>query len=212
VLKGPAAAALYGYQAYNGALLITTKKGKSDKGFTVELNSSTQFNKGFIALPKSQDEYGPGEHSAYAFGDGKGGGLNDGDYDIWGPKFEGQLIPQYDSPVVNGVRQGTPWVARGKDNLKRFIETGLLSANNVALSSANDKYNLRVSISNNYQKGIIPNTQLNINNFNVSGSYNITPKLRAETYINYSRQFSDNIPDVNYGPNSGVVPTGISMI
>ncbi|WP_084153008.1 SusC/RagA family TonB-linked outer membrane protein [Pedobacter jeongneungensis] len=203
VLKGPAAAALYGYQAYNGALLITTKRGKlSDKGFTVELNSSTQFNKGFIALPKSQDEYGPGEHSAYAFGDGKGGGLNDGDYDIWGPKFEGQLIPQYDSPVVNGVRQGTPWVARGKDNLKRFIETGLLSANNVALSSATDKYNLRVSISNNYQKGIIPNTQLNINNFNVSGSYNITPKLRAETYINYSRQFSDNIPDVNYGPNS----------
>ncbi|KIA91874.1 TonB-dependent receptor [Pedobacter kyungheensis] len=204
VLKGPAAAALYGYQAYNGALLITTKKGKlSDKGFVVELNSSTQFNKGFIALPKSQDEYGPGEHSAYAFGDGKGGGLNDGDYDIWGPKFEGQLIPQYDSPVdANGVRQGTPWVARGKDNLKRFIQTGLLSANNVALSSATDKYNLRVSVSNNYQKGIIPNTQLNINNFNVSGSYNISPKLKAEAYINYSRQFSDNIPDVNYGPNS----------
>ncbi|MBO9672584.1 MAG: SusC/RagA family TonB-linked outer membrane protein [Sphingobacteriaceae bacterium] len=203
VLKGPAAAALYGYQAYNGALLITTKKGKlNDKNIEVEFNSSTQFNKGFIALPKSQDEYGPGEHSAYAFGDGKGGGLNDGDYDIWGPKFEGQLIPQYDSPVVNGVRQGTPWVARGKDNLKRFIETGLLSANNIALSSASDKYNLRVSISNNYQKGIIPNTQLNINNFNVSGSYNISPKLRAEAYINYSRQFSDNIPDVNYGPNS----------
>lgn len=204
VLKGPAAAALYGYQAYNGALLITTKKGKlSDKGFVVELNSSTQFNKGFIALPKSQDEYGPGEHSAYAFGDGKGGGLNDGDYDIWGPKFEGQLIPQYDSPVdANGVRQGTPWVARGKDNLKRFIQTGLLSANNIALSSATDKYNLRVSVSNNYQKGIIPNTQLNINNFNVSGTYNISPKLKAEAYINYSRQFSDNIPDVNYGPNS----------
>jgi len=203
VLKGPAAAALYGYQAYNGALLITTKKGKlNDKGFVVELNSSTQFNKGFIALPKSQDEYGPGEHSAYAFGDGKGGGLNDGDYDIWGPKFEGQLIPQYDSPVVNGVRQGTPWVARGKDNLKRFIQTGLLSANNIALSSATDKYNLRVSVSNNYQKGIIPNTQLNINNFNVSGTYNISPKLKAEAYINYSRQFSDNIPDVNYGPNS----------
>ena len=204
VLKGPAAAALYGYQAYNGALLITTKKGKlSEKGFVVELNSTTQFNKGFIALPKSQDEYGPGEHSAYAFGDGKGGGLNDGDYDIWGPKFEGQLIPQYDSPVdANGVRKGTPWVARGKDNLKRFIQTGLLSANNIALSSATDKYNLRVSISNNYQKGIIPNTQLNINNFNVSGSYNISPKLKAEAYINYSRQFSDNIPDVNYGPNS----------
>ncbi len=204
ILKGPAAAALYGYQAYNGALLITSKKGKiNDKGFTVELNSSTQFNKGFIALPKSQDEYGAGEHSAYAFLDGKGNGLNDADYDIWGPKFEGQLIPQYDSPVdKNGVRQGTPWVARGKDNLKRFIQTGVLSANNIALSTANDKYNLRVSISNNYQKGIIPNTDLNINSFNVSGGYNLSAKLKAEAYINYSRQYSKNIPDVNYGPNS----------
>lgn len=204
VLKGPAAAALYGYQAYNGALLITTKKGTSKDGaVSVEVNSSTQFNKGFIALPKSQDEYGPGGHSAYAFVDGNGGGLNDADYDIWGPKFEGQLIPQYDSPVnAAGVRQGTPWVARGKDNLSRFIQTGLLSANNIALSSASDKHNLRISVSNNYQKGLVPNTQLNINNFNISGGYNLSPKLKAEASINYSRQFSDNLPDVTYGPGS----------
>lgn len=203
VLKGPAAAALYGYQAYNGALLITTKKGKlAEKGFQVDFNSSTQFNKGFIALPKTQDEYGPGSHGKYAFVDGLGKGVNDSDYDIWGPKFEGQLIPQYDSPVINGVRQGTPWVARGKDNLKRFIQTGILSTNNVALSSSSDKYNLRVSISNNYQRGIIPNTDLNINSFNVNGTYHISPKLTAESYINYNRQYSDNIPDVNYGPNS----------
>jgi TonB-dependent SusC/RagA subfamily outer membrane receptor len=53
VLKGPNAAALYGFQGKNGAIIITTKKGTKDKrGFSVEFNSSTQWNSGFIALLK----------------------------------------------------------------------------------------------------------------------------------------------------------------
>ncbi len=107
MLKGPTAAALYGNRAINGAIIINTKKGSKDKrGFSVEFNSSTMFEKGFNAIPKVQDLYGPGDHGRYSFVDGRGGGLNDGDYDVWGPKFEGQLIPQYDSPVdpVTGVR------------------------------------------------------------------------------------------------------------
>jgi TonB-dependent SusC/RagA subfamily outer membrane receptor len=100
VLKGPVASALYGYRGQNGAIIINTKKGTKDKrGYSVEFNSSTAVQSGFIALPKTQDEYGPGDHGRYAFVDGLGGGLNDADYDVWGPKFEGQLIPQYDSPV-----------------------------------------------------------------------------------------------------------------
>ena len=88
VLKGLAATAIYGSRAQNGAILITTKKGKINaKGYTIEVNSSTQMDKGFIALPKTQTLYGGGDYSQYAFGDGKGGGLNDGDYDVWGPKF-----------------------------------------------------------------------------------------------------------------------------
>ncbi|MCY7421638.1 MAG: carboxypeptidase-like regulatory domain-containing protein, partial [Chitinophagaceae bacterium] len=123
VLKGSTAAALYGFRGINGAIMITTKRGTKDKrGVSIEFNSSTMIDNGFNAIPKVQDEYGPGDHGKYAFGDGKGSGINDADYDVWGPKFEGQLIPQYDSPVdaVTGVRKGTPWVNRGKDNLKRF--------------------------------------------------------------------------------------------
>jgi hypothetical protein len=161
-------------------------------------------DKGFNAIPKVQDEYGPGDHGKYGFVDGKGGGTNDGDYDIWGPKFEGQLIPQYDSPVdpVTGVRTGTPWVARGKDNLKRFLVPGILSTNNLAVSSRTDKYDLRFSMSHTYQKAIVPNMKLNISNFNVSAGYNFSDKLRLESYLNYNRQYSPNFPDVNYGPNS----------
>ncbi len=205
VLKGATASALYGYRGQNGAIMITTKRGSRDKrGFSIEFNSSTMFDRGFNAIPKVQDEYGPGDHGKYAFADGKGGGTNDGDYDVWGPKFEGQLIPQYDSPVdpVTGVRQGTPWVARGKNNLKRFLETGILSTNNIAVSARGDKYDLRFSLTNTLQKAIVPNMKMNTANFNVSGGYNFSDKLRLESYINYNRQSSPNFPDVAYGPNS----------
>jgi TonB-linked SusC/RagA family outer membrane protein len=205
ILKGPTAAALYGNRAINGAIIINTKKGSKDKrGYSVEFNSSTMFERGFNALPKVQDEYGPGDHGKYSFVDGRGGGLNDGDYDIWGPKFEGQLISQYDSPIdpATGLRTKTPWVARGKDNLQRFIQTGLLTTNNISVSSSTDKSDLRFSLSNTYQKGIVPNTTLNGFNFNTFIGHNFTPRLRFEANVNYNRQSTPNVPDVQYGPNS----------
>ncbi len=205
VLKGATASALYGYRGQNGAIMITTKRGTRDKrGFSIEFNSSTLFEKGFNAIPKTQDEYGPGDHGKYAFVDGKGGGTNDADYDVWGPKFEGQPIPQYDSPIdpATGERIPTPWVARGTDNLKRFLQTGMLSTNSIAIATKNEKADLRFGVSHSYQKGIVPNTQLNITNFNVSAGYNFNEKLRLESYINYNRQYTPNIPDITYGPNS----------
>lgn len=204
VLKGPSAAALYGYRGQNGAIIINTKKGSARKGTTVEFNTSLMAEHGFVAIPEVQDEYGPGDHGRYSFVDGRGGGLNDGDYDVWGPRFEGQLIPQYDSPVdpVTGVRQGTPWVARGKDNLKRFIETGLLSTTNLAVSNSTDRSDLRFSVSHTYQKGIVPNTRLNSTSFNLSNTVRFTNRLKFESNINYNRQYTNNFPDVLYGPNS----------
>lgn len=212
VLKGPVASALYGYRGQNGAIIINTKKGTKDsRGYSVELNTSTTVQNGFIALPKTQDEYGPGDHGTYAFVDGLGGGTNDADYDIWGPKFEGQLIPQYDSPVdpITGVRSGTPWIARGKDNLKRFIQSGLLNTTNVSIASSTEKADLRFSLGNTYNRGIMPNTSLNISNLNLASTLRFSSKLTMDANINYSRQYSDNFPDVNYGPNSVIYTTTI---
>jgi TonB-linked SusC/RagA family outer membrane protein len=218
VLKGPTAAALYGSRAQYGAILITTKKGtKNRKGFTVELNSTNSIDKGFLAFPRVQDEYGPGENALYAFGDGKGGGLNDNDYDVWGPKFEGQLIPQWDGEynpnvtytttfpgglVYNGHIKPTPWVARGKNNLDRFLRTGFQTTNNLALSATGENYNLRFSLSHSYQQSIIPNMELNISDFNMYGSFTPSKKLKIEANLNYNRQYTPNFPDVDYGPNS----------
>lgn len=217
VLKGPTAAALYGSRAQYGAILITTKKGNKHKGFTVELNSTNSFDKGFVAFPRLQNEYGPGENNLYAFGDGKGGGLNDNDYDVWGPRFDGRLLPQWDGQydpnttytttfpggrVWTGHIQPTPWIARGANNLQNFLRTGFQTTNNIALSATGDNYSLRFSLSHSYQQSIIPNMELNISNFNLYGSYNVSKKLKIDANLNFNRQYTPNYPDVDYGPNS----------
>ncbi|MBS1577648.1 MAG: SusC/RagA family TonB-linked outer membrane protein [Bacteroidetes bacterium] len=222
VLKGPTAAALYGSRGINGAILITTKRGKkNNKGFTVEVNSSTQMNKGFIAIPRVQNEYGGGDNQKYAFGDynsnGTGSGVNDKDYDVWGPRLDGRLLPQYDGAydptkdyvttfadgsTFTGHIAPTPWTARGKDNLQNFLQAGLLTTNNINFSSVTDRSNVRMSVSDGYQRGITPNTGLNTINLNLFGSYDVSSKFKIEANINYNRQFTKNIPDAVYGPNS----------
>ncbi len=217
-LKGQTASALYGSLARNGAIIINTKKGPADKkGFAIEFNSSTMVDNSFLALPIYQDEYGPGSRGKYAFGNGNGSGINDADYDVWGPKFQGQLIPQYDGKVdptktytttfadgskFSGIIEPTPWIARGKDNLKNFLDPGILSNNRIALSSAGENYNLRFAVGNTYQKAIVPNMNLTTTNFNMTAGYDFSKKIRVTADINYSRQSSPNIPDVNYGPAS----------
>ncbi len=223
VLKGPTAAALYGSRGINGAIMITTKRGKkNNKGFTVEVNSSTQINKGFIAIPKVQNEYGGGDNQQFAFGDynsnGTGSGKNDKDYDVWGPRLDaGLLLPQYDGiydptqtytttfldgSTFTGNIKPTPWVSRGKNNLENFLQAGILTNNNINFSAVTDKSVVRMSVSNGYQRGITPNTSLNTVNLNLFGSYDISDKFKVEANINYNRQFSKNIPDAVYGPNS----------
>ena len=230
LLKGPNAAALYGFQGKNGAIIISTKKGTKDKrGLAVTLNSTTQISKGFIALPKYQDLFGPGDNGKYAFGGGGsspqsyfgngavGVGINDYDYDVWGPQFRGQALPQYDGvydptqtytttfadgSTYKGHVAPTPFTARGKDNLRKFIQAGLLSSNSLAIASSSEKTDFRASLDNIYQRGIVPNTQLNNTNFTISLVHRPNQNFSVTTYFNYSRQATPNVPDVDYGPNS----------
>ncbi|WP_163504653.1 hypothetical protein, partial [Escherichia coli] len=88
-----------------GAIIITTKRGtKEKKGWQVEVNTSTVFEKGLLTEPASQTEYGRGTAFKYSYGDV----LYDNKQRLpeWGPRFEGQLVKQYDSPwdPVAGVR------------------------------------------------------------------------------------------------------------
>ncbi|MFZ6011485.1 MAG: SusC/RagA family TonB-linked outer membrane protein [Bacteroidota bacterium] len=209
VLKGATASALYGSIGRNGAIMITTKRGSSGKT-TVEVNSSTMFQPSFIRIPEVQDTYGNGYAGKYEYVNGSGGGLEGSGW-IWGPKLN-QPDPttpsgywettQFNSPVdpITGDLVPMPFLSRGKDNVKNFFRTGLISTNNVSVSGGTENSNFRVSVSNIYQKGIVPNTQLNNTSFGVSGGFKLAKNLKADASLTYNRQYTDNFPEVGYGP------------
>jgi TonB-linked SusC/RagA family outer membrane protein len=204
VLKGPNAAALYGFRGQNGAIMITTKKGSKDKRkFAVEFNTSTMFEPSFLAVPERQSRFGFGANYQYAYADNlyDVGNVNRRS-NIWGPRFDGQLVSQYDSPFdpATGKRIPTPWVARGANNFYDFMGTGILSTNNVSISTSSEKADVRMSVSNNYQKGMAPNTSLNITNFNLTTGVNVTDRLKFEGSLNLNLQNTPNIPEITSGP------------
>lgn len=214
VLKGPAAAALYGSRAANGAILITTKSGKGKKGLGVTINSNTTFDN-VLRLPKWQNRYGQGNNGQFSFVNGAGAGISDGVDESWGPELDkGTLIPQFDSPrSTPGFRGGdmnapagstitpTPWVSQ-PNNVRDFFQTGVTLSNNIALEGANDKSNIRLSWTNLNQTGTVPNTDLKRNTIAVNGGINVTNKLTVNSTINFQRTESGNRPSISYGTES----------
>jgi len=214
ILKGPAAAALYGSRAANGAILITTKTGKNKKGLGISINSNTTFDTP-LKLPDWQDRYGQGNNGQFAFVNGAGAGNADGVDESWGPALDqGAMIPQFDSPRdVAGFRGGdlnapagstitpTPWVSN-PNNIRDFFQTGVTLSNNVAISSGNEKSNFRFSWTNLDQKGTVPNTDLMRNTIAFSGRTQLNDRLTVNTSINYQKSTSENRPSISYGTES----------
>jgi TonB-linked SusC/RagA family outer membrane protein len=216
VLKGAAAAALYGSRSANGVILIKTKSGKGTKGIGVELNSNTTFESA-LRLPDYQNVYGQGNGNGgdFAFANGGGAGDTDGTDESWGPAFNGQLYPQFNSPrTLNGqstdyrggdlnapdgsVIAATPWL-NDKDGIKNFFETGRTLTNNIALVGSNDKGDFRLSYTNLDQTGIVPNTDLRRSTVSFGGGYHLTEKFSARAFVSYIKSESDNRPSISYG-------------
>ncbi len=213
VLKGPAAAALYGARAANGAIIITTKKGKSRSGrLGVSFNTGVTVEN-VMMLPDWQNRYGQGNNQQFEFVDGSGSGIADGVDESWGPPLDtGLLIPQFDSPRTDGTRGGdiyvsdapitpTPWVSV-PDNTKDFFETGITLTNSIAISKSGEMGNMRFSYQNLDQEGTLPNTDLKRNTFSLTGSLNLTDKVTVNANVNYVKTDSENRPSVSYGTES----------
>ncbi|WMN07201.1 SusC/RagA family TonB-linked outer membrane protein [Marivirga arenosa] len=214
VLKGPAAAALYGTRASNGVIIITTKSGKNTSGLGLSINSSF-FLKEAFQLPQFQNEYGQGNSGEFAFGDGLGGGVNDVISYSWGPKLNnGYITPQFDSPVTlpNGqvvrggdvaVHGGTPITPTEMiaypDNLKDFYQTGYTSIQNIAISNSIENGNYRLSFTDLRDQSIIPGVNLDRKTLRANVGFNPTDKLKVNSHFQYSNSSSDNRPSNGYG-------------
>ena len=194
VLKGPNAAALYGARAAHGAIIITTKNGKGQKGLGVTGHVSTQVS--FAAnLPEFQNLYGQGAGGRFSYVDGKGAGVNDGVDESWGPRLDaGLLIPQFDSPVdANGNRTATPWVSN-PNNVNDFFRTGFTSNYGVAIAKADDKYQFRISYNNEHQKSIVPGASTNKTNFALNTDYKLAKWVSVGATANYILYSAPSLP------------------
>jgi TonB-linked SusC/RagA family outer membrane protein len=197
ILKGPSATALYGTRAGNGVVLITTKKANQKKGMKVEVTSNTVFDIpskyldiqnrfAFGARPYTPDAFENGIIPPFSPAEAAGAGpeLNKGYWQV-----------QPFAPVdANGVPVPTELVSY-PDNYKNFINSSAFTTNNgVSVSSTGDKVNYRLGISNMTNKGLVPNSDLNRNNLNLSVSSKVKENFTVSTDISYTHNWSDNRP------------------
>lgn len=202
VLKGPGAAALYGSRGAAGAIIITTKSGKAQKGIGVSVNSNTSVAT-INRWPDYQYEYGQGVGGGdlyYSYGQSEDGASTLSTSSAWGPKFDGQMYYQY-NPDPEYYRITPPerslWVPY-KNNRKDFFQPATTLTNNVAISGGNNKTSARLSYTNTRNKWIIPNMGYVRDNISLSLKHNLTDKLTINTKVNYNHQGSDNLPNTGY--------------
>lgn len=207
VLKGPAAAALYGSRASNGAIIIETKKGvPGQEQVRVTINSSVGFSRidpeTFIEYQK---EYGGGYVQAFAEEDIDGDGTMDvvsytQDDASFGPRFDPDLmVYQWDAFSENhpNYQTPTPWVFPANEPIE-FFETGFYANNSISIQGGFEGgyYNLGYNQAN--AEGVLPNSQLDNYKLNFASGYDISDKLGVDASIQYSRTDGKARPETGY--------------
>ncbi len=202
ILKGAAAAALYGHNAKYGVVLITTKSGNS-KG-TVEYTSNYEFEKA-VNPTDYQYQYGNGAEglkptsAAAAFSAGN---------DSWGAKLDGSSVVQFD-----GVSR--PYVAQ-TDNFDEFYRTGGAFTNTVSFSKAYDLAAIRLSASDLHDNSIVPNSGYDRKSFNFSGNFSPVKRLMIDAHLNYTSDAAQNRPILGDGAGNAnyqvlFLPTSLNV-
>jgi iron complex outermembrane recepter protein len=201
ILKGASAAALYGSEAVNGVVLITTKSGKGKKGFSVDVAANYSMDEGAY-FPKYQNVRGPGapifvsnagqdSATGFVYYDLNNDGIKEtrgttGHTINFGPKFDGQPTLGWDGVI-------RPYEAQ-KDNYKGLFRTAHNSSVNVAMSHASENSNVRFSLTRQTNEGISlgADNAKNIANFN--SSFKIGKRFSTDVMINYINQKTSNRP------------------
>ncbi|MDG1871122.1 MAG: SusC/RagA family TonB-linked outer membrane protein [Flavobacterium sp.] len=194
VLKGAAATALYGSRAANGAVMITTKKGKSQKGIGISFDSSVSVG----TVDKStfasyQNQYGQGYFPSFRAGfDVNGDGTADNNtvrtnHDAsYGPAYDGSLAYGWDSFVPESpfYQTARKWEA-AKNGPVTFFENPVATTNTLSVRGGNDDGNYALSYTNTSATGLLPNSKQDKNSFLANASYKLSDKFSSTFFANY---------------------------
>lgn len=169
VLKGAAATALYGVRAANGAIVITTKKGKAGR---VQVSASSTL--GFESInkyPDYQDKFGQGTNGDY---------LPEDIFPAWGAPFSvaSKIDPEY----------------RYYDNARNVMRTGKMFDNHVSISGGNELTTFYASVSNTSHEGVIPFSDWGRTAAKISGNLKFSEKFSVSTSVNYTNSGGNRVP------------------
>lgn len=144
VLKGPAAASLYGSLGGNGVILITTKTGRKQPGLGVTVSSSVGFE-GILTNPEMQNLYAQGSNGKYDSLSGSS----------WGPKINGQLVTDWSGKQVT---------LQPYNNVSNFFKNGTVSNQNISIQQKINSTSIYASYNRFDDKSMIPGAKLSRNN------------------------------------------------
>lgn len=209
ILKGPAATALYGSRAANGAIVITTKSGRRTKGIGITVNSSVVTERAGY-WPDFQTQYGSGSDmglNEYNFWTLDPSLVGTTDYPprnlsryAWGEEFsEDKLRYQYAGKNwETGEIVRTPFVYQD-DWFTGIFQDGVTWSNSVDISGSNGEgQNTRFSFNDTRNKWILPNTGYQKQSYAFSFETPVNKWIDFHTKVNYYRTDSDNMPMAGY--------------
>lgn len=217
VLKGAAATALYGSRGLNGAVVITTKSGKSGQGLGINFSQTLGID-AITQTPAFQNEFGNGTFAgSVGYGDKDANGnyyvydnLNQyptnaaGQFSLlndqglsWGPAFDGRDVEYYDGSIV-------PYQAV-ENNFRKAFNKGFNSNTNIAVSGGNEKTTFYTSLSYKHASGTTPNNTFDRLSLLAKATHQLTSKVRLEASMSFANSTPRNSP-INMGENfaSGV--------
>lgn len=188
VLKGPAAAVLYGSRASNGAIIITTKSGKGSMGannkMSITYNASYSWET-ILRFPKFQNEFGQGAYNEPDLRENWS----------WGPKFDGQLRPW--GQEVDGQQRVKPYSAL-PNNVRDFFDMGHTLQNNISINGGGEKVGYFFSFGDLRNNSTIPGTDYRRNT------------IKGNAYAQLANNFYSNVSVTYTHTNSNISTQGQS--
>ena len=197
VLKGAPAAALYGYRATNGVIMITTKTRGKTKGIGVSLNSNYTYDRP-IDYTDYQKVYGQGENGVRPTTPNPTSGE-------W--SFGEKIEPGLTQTLFNNL--SVPYVAQGS-RVKEFYRNGQNVSNTISLESSGEKTGIHLSLNNTDNYGITPNNKFNRKVMNLGFNSIVTDQFSFGGNINYSNEVNHNPPNIANQDNS--IPTTLMAL
>lgn len=193
ILKSAASAAIYGPDAVNGVILVTTKKGAS-KTISVTLNSSVQLTR-VAYFPKLQKEFGAGAGEVV---DQYGNyGYVPYENQQYGPRFDGSL-QDIGIELEDGSIQRGPYSNGYFKEKKKFWNTGLTYQNSISLAG-DDFY---ISVQDAKIKGVMPEDENRRTSIRFNGG-----KKYGNLTVNYGLNYVlQNYDVVNEAGMAGLLP------